>query len=126
MARSETPIEEIESWARRMIDEVSGFDYAGSALKWRNFCMNVLLESGREISADGLKSQLDTLEMGRLPLVEFQEELGFAAYTDKRGQFHFTDTSGELQKRGTFVSRSNLNQRIYDEKLARGDIKEYE
>lgn len=111
--RSEgTPEEELEDFARRMIDEIEDFDQIGTAQDWQDFIRGKFLDkTGRELT----EGQLTALEFGRMPLMEFREQVGLhgeTPFVTRPEVVRYRDTTGIFQKKGTWVSRAQAAARI--------------
>lgn len=117
--KDETPEEEIEAWARRMIDEVEDFEYIGTAAKWREFVDDKMGAPQDEYQRE---KQLDAIADGRLAAADFYTTLGIHLtdihYKSGRVDYRYQDTTGDYQGRGTFVSRAQIAGRIVDQREA--------
>ena len=107
-----TTEEEINDFTRRMIDEIEDFDYYYQSDTWKTFVNDKFTQkTGRILT----HRQLESLEVSRLNLVDFQQALGVKAefpFKSRPDVIRYRDVTGEFQKTGTFVSRSQIAGRI--------------
>jgi hypothetical protein len=110
-----TPTEEIEAWARRMIDRVEDFEYATTQSAWRQF-IDEKVGDGlglSQIPGERIK-QLNAIEHGRMGVFELWDRLEIQVGTTKTGRTWYRDMSeeGGLVRRGQFISRAEISARI--------------
>ena len=107
-----TPVEEIEAFSRRMIDQVEDFESYRASSDWQTFTNQKFTQRSGQVLTN---AQVEALEFGRLPLVEFEQRVGVKAefpFKSRPDVIRYRDVTGEFQTRGTFVSRSQLAGRI--------------
>ena len=108
-SQSVTPLEEIEGWARRMIDQVEDFDHIKTAADFRTFVDDNAIGDSLSASETRRNRQLRALERGRESLKEFQAMVGVKKTVDKQT---FTYKTGRMA--GKTVTRRQVHYRDYE------------
>lgn len=116
-----TPEEELEAWAMRMFDDVEDFWEAETEEQWRAFVEGKIMAAEHApVTWHGLQACLDAAERVRQDIFEqipaIKTELGMeSAFTTDLSRFiGYRDTTGEFQRKGTFVSRAQIAARLQD------------